>query len=210
MRIEQLSYLHSLQETRSFSKTAEKFYTSHQVVSNAINNLEKEFSVTLLLRSFKGVEFTEAGNLVVEFADEVLKKERSLYQRLLPFQNQLHLKHSGTIMLHVIPRMVNDWFLDFFNHFQKSNSDINLLLKNQLFSKIVDETVFDDTSMALVAIAEETLQMGQFQVQLEARNLTYTIISAQPLVFCADKNTDWAKLKGIDVNMRAEIPINYV
>ena len=61
MKTEQLRYLIDLEETKSITKTAERFFMSQQAISEAIRKLEAEFNTTLLVRKKYGVDFTEAG-----------------------------------------------------------------------------------------------------------------------------------------------------
>ena len=52
MRTEHLEYLTDIYETQSFSKTAENFLTSHQVISKAMNNLENELNAQIFERAY--------------------------------------------------------------------------------------------------------------------------------------------------------------
>ena len=45
MRTEHLEYLLDLKETSSLSKTAEKYFTSHQVINNAIKSVSTSRSL---------------------------------------------------------------------------------------------------------------------------------------------------------------------
>ena len=54
MNFNQLNYLAHLAQSGSFSKTAEHFFTSHQVVRNAIIVLEKELGVKLVVSTSSG------------------------------------------------------------------------------------------------------------------------------------------------------------
>ena len=68
MRTEHLEYLTDIYETQSFSKTAENFLTSHQVISKAMNNLENELNAQIFERAYSGVKFTDIGLKVYKYA----------------------------------------------------------------------------------------------------------------------------------------------
>lgn len=59
MRTEHLEYLLDLQKTLSMTKTAENYFTSHQVINNAIKSLEEELNITILFRTHTGVIFSD-------------------------------------------------------------------------------------------------------------------------------------------------------
>ena len=61
MELRQLEYFIAVCETKNFTKAAKKLYTSQPAVTAAINNLEKELGVTLLIRNKRFVELSSEG-----------------------------------------------------------------------------------------------------------------------------------------------------
>lgn len=72
MRLEQLQYLIDIEQTRSFTHTAERFFVTQQTVSASIKNLESELGGTLINRNSSGLSFTPAGKIALNFARQVL------------------------------------------------------------------------------------------------------------------------------------------
>ena len=103
MRLEQLQYLLSLQQTGSITQTAEQFFISHQAVSKSIKALEKELSVVLFERSSKGVLLTAAGERVCQFAQEVLQKQSLLQEDLAPYRVAKQKIPQGALTIYAIP-----------------------------------------------------------------------------------------------------------
>ena len=68
MRIKYFEYLIDLHNTLSMSKTAERFFATHQSIGNAISALEKDLKQPLIQRTPKGISFTEIGESVYELS----------------------------------------------------------------------------------------------------------------------------------------------
>ena len=79
MKTEHLEYFVDLVNTQSMSKTAEKYYTSHQVVKKAITHLEDELNVPLIHTSNQGVTYSDAGAVLYRKALDILNNVREYY-----------------------------------------------------------------------------------------------------------------------------------
>ena len=77
MELRQLEYFCAIAETGSINEAARKLNMSQPPLSCCLKQLEKELSVTLFLRSGKGVALTEAGKLLYERAGSLLEYARS-------------------------------------------------------------------------------------------------------------------------------------
>lgn len=72
MNIEHLQAFYETVKCNSISKAAESLHLTQPGLSMQIKNLEKEFGAKLLHRSNKGVELTEEGKVVFNYADTIL------------------------------------------------------------------------------------------------------------------------------------------
>ena len=61
MDLKRMRYLETIYRLKSFTKAAEALYISQPSLSNAIQELEKELGVTLIIRSRPPLHFTQAG-----------------------------------------------------------------------------------------------------------------------------------------------------
>lgn len=68
MDLKQLQYFVVSVESGSFKKAAEMLYTTQPHISKSIKNLETELNVQLLERKARGVEVTESGKKIYEYA----------------------------------------------------------------------------------------------------------------------------------------------
>ena len=72
MDLKQLQYFVVSVESGSFKKAADILYTTQPHISKSIKALETELDVQILERKARGVEVTEAGKKIYEYACNML------------------------------------------------------------------------------------------------------------------------------------------
>ncbi|MDQ7092615.1 LysR family transcriptional regulator [Desulfosporosinus sp. PR] len=82
MEIRHLEYFIEVSRHKSFSKAAEVTHTSQPSISKAIKDLEIELGKTLFYRSTKYVELTDAGEIILEQAQQIVASFRNLNTKL--------------------------------------------------------------------------------------------------------------------------------
>ena len=82
MEIRQLKYFVEVVKWKSFSKAGEMLHITQPTISKMIKSLEDEMGVTLLDRSTKRVELTDAGEIVFRNALNLVKSIESLESEL--------------------------------------------------------------------------------------------------------------------------------
>ena len=98
MNLNQLQYVLSVAEHRSFSLAAENLFISQSTLSQQIMNLENELGVKLFLRTTRDVQITEAGRAFLEEAAEILRRTEGLKQTMSDYAGLL----KGTINIGAI------------------------------------------------------------------------------------------------------------
>lgn len=78
MEFEQLRAFAAVAETGSFTRAAERLYTSHSSISRAVSALERELGVTLIERDNRVMGLTKAGEILLEGAKDMLDREEKL------------------------------------------------------------------------------------------------------------------------------------
>lgn len=73
MNIESLEYFKKIAEIKSISKVADKSHISQSALSQQIKKLEDSLSQKLFLRSNRGVELTPAGEILLKYADNIIR-----------------------------------------------------------------------------------------------------------------------------------------
>ena len=113
-------------EYGSFTKAAEVLNYSQSGISRMINDLEKEWNVSLLERGRAGVRLTSDGLMLLPFAQNVCNE----HQKLLIQVDELNGLQSGIIRIGTFSSVATHWLPNIIKKFQKDypNIDYELLL----------------------------------------------------------------------------------
>lgn len=117
-------------EYGSFTKAAEILNYSQSGISRMINDLEKEWNVSLLERSRLGVKLTSDGLKLLPFAKNVCNE----YQKLQTQVDELNGLQSGLIRIGTFSSVATHWLPNIIKRFQGNypNIEYELLLGDYL------------------------------------------------------------------------------
>lgn len=104
MHIESLEYFKKIAEFKSISKVANKSHISQPALSQQMQKLEDSLGQKLFMRSNRGVELTKAGELVLKYADNIIRT----YDKLLDGLNdqkidEIKIEADSTIATYCLP-----------------------------------------------------------------------------------------------------------
>jgi LysR family transcriptional regulator, nitrogen assimilation regulatory protein len=102
MEIRQLRYFSLVAREGNISRAAEKLHVAQPALSRQIRALENEFGVSLLTRTAKGVETTEAGRRLHELADRILAEIDELKPQIAEAAGDM----SGVLTAGMSPSLV--------------------------------------------------------------------------------------------------------
>jgi len=122
MNIERLKYFLDLTVTLNYTETAERFFTTQSNISKQIISLEKELNTVLFSRKHRKIMLTDAGRVLLPYAEKILSDHVSLLNALFPFQNTGH----AALRIGAIPVMVNYNVTGFIGEFHRQHPDIQL------------------------------------------------------------------------------------
>ena len=95
MKIVQLEYFCMVSHYHSITQAAQKLYVTQPAISNAIKELEKEFSVSLFVRSKNHLTLTTEGELFYQKASELLASIKSgQADSAYPYRHPAAVKHD--------------------------------------------------------------------------------------------------------------------
>ncbi len=86
-----------LVDRNNFTRAAESMHLSQPALTTAIKKLERELHTTLLVRTNRGLELTEAGRLAYASGKELIAQQISLKQALANLKNQKIVLSLGMI-----------------------------------------------------------------------------------------------------------------
>jgi LysR family transcriptional regulator, nitrogen assimilation regulatory protein len=84
VEIRQLEYFVEIARQRGFSRAAAHLYIAQSALSRQISLLEQELGVALLLRTGRGVQLTEAGEVFLARAESIIRQCRQIRQEVAP------------------------------------------------------------------------------------------------------------------------------
>jgi LysR family transcriptional regulator, benzoate and cis,cis-muconate-responsive activator of ben and cat genes len=117
MELKQLRYFSAVCEAKSFVHAAERINMAQPPLSRAIQNLEQEIGVTLIERTVRPLELTEAGRFLYEQgqrllqrADEIKQATRALGKTKRQFFN---IGFVGSTLYGFLPSIIRRFKTDF-------------------------------------------------------------------------------------------------
>lgn len=113
-------------EYGSFTKAAEILNYSQSGISRMINDLEKEWHITILERGGSGVKLTSDGSRILPYAKSLCDE----YQKLQMQIDDLNGLQSGLVRIGTISSIATHWLPNIIEQFQRKypNIDYELLL----------------------------------------------------------------------------------
>ena len=94
-----------LAEERNMRKAAERLFLTQPALSQRLQSIEKEWGAQLFIRSQKGLTATPAGELVIQYAEEVVAKKEEVYEMI----QSLTSKVNGTLKIACASIVGQNW-----------------------------------------------------------------------------------------------------
>lgn len=124
MRIDYLIYFLNVTQTRSINISAKQLYISQQSLSRAIKTLEEEIGAPLLKRHYYGVELTEVGEIVSEYAGRIVKEHYAMRKSLLPYLEPVSEAFTGRLRLGINYHIINEVLHTIVHTFVRQNPGV--------------------------------------------------------------------------------------
>ncbi|MFW6035208.1 MAG: LysR substrate-binding domain-containing protein [Halothermotrichaceae bacterium] len=104
MDIECLEYFKKIAEIKSISKVADKTHISQPALSQKIQKLENSLGQKLFVRSNRGVKLTQAGEIVLKYADNIIRTYNKMINGLTGQQNsEIKIEADSAIATYCLP-----------------------------------------------------------------------------------------------------------
>ena len=125
---------------KNITKTSKVLRTSQPAVTYRINKLEEEFNVKIIHRNKKGVVFTSPGEMLVNYAASMLKKNQQIKEDLLNQENKvqgvLRLSASSIFSRYRLPEILSE----FSRQFPLVEFDVNTGWSEEVFRSVHNDT----------------------------------------------------------------------
>lgn len=166
----------------SFTMAAREMNVSQSTLSMQVQSLEKEYNLTFLRRTKKGIELTEEGEILFSYAKRIFSLERELKSTL----QDLNTCSSGILTVGSTRLLAHYVLPNIVQALKKNNQGLKLQLYTGLSREVVDRVV-----------------NFEYHVSINGRvpypnNVIYKQISRQRLYFItADQMDDSIQLKDL-------------
>ena len=185
MKIVQLEYFCAVCSYHSITQAAEKLYVTQPAISNAIRELEKEFSVNLFVRSKNHMSLTPEGEVFYQKATQLLD---TIHQTSAEFYDLG--RHITPIRIGIPPLLSTIFFPKMLNDFKQEYPSVPVEL-------------FEYGSIrAAQLVSEETLDLALVNMNFyETEKLNSLQLLSDHIVFCVSPEHPLAKEKELSIEM---------
>jgi len=125
--------LRALRDTRNITKAANLLNTSQPGLSKRLRLLEERFGTSICLRNKSGIEFTPAGEYLVEYAAAMLDKLRTAHEHVSDMGSEI----KGTLRIGSSNYCINYILPDILAAFKKEHPQVEFLVASAWSSDII-------------------------------------------------------------------------
>lgn len=137
--ISEFQLLSVLAQEMNMRKASERLFVSQPALSQRLQTIEKEWGTKLFIRSQKGLALTPAGEQVIDFVNEVLKKQEKVRETIYSLQTGV----SGTLKIAVASIVGQNWLPQVLKKFIDRYPQVKLSLVTGWSSEILN-CLYDD------------------------------------------------------------------
>lgn len=193
MDLKQLQYFVVSVDCGSFKRAAELLYTTQPHVSKTVKALEEELGCGLLERNVKGVQATETGKNIYNYARQVLIDSN----RIINLPEELSQRTLR------VAANSGDRMVALFSHYYMENKDKELradYVKGSM-KQIVESVSGRETDVGFVFISDR--QSAYFtQLFVQKKLAFYPLMRMEPLLFVGPKNPLYHMASVTDKDLR--------
>ncbi len=147
MQIESLKVFCDLAETESFTKAAQINEITQSAVSQQVSALERTFKALLIERSKKKFRLTREGEILYEYAKQVINLYDSLYNKLQEVRDVV----CGTIRVSTIYSIGLHDLPPYLKKFLKAYPTVNVHVEYRRSNQVYEDVLSNVVDLGLVA-----------------------------------------------------------
>lgn len=182
LKFEQLYYLYLVHRFNSVKIAAESIPVTPSAVSTAIHKLEKEIGISLLERTYRGIELTEPACKIAEAFGKVVEQMENV-QKIIEQTNSkaLDVQDKKHLTLYLSRGYYQGNLTDIFNMFEKFGIEVNVpdtSCGNERYLQFVN----DDKNAVLLNFFTEPVD----KILADYPNVRFIrIATSRPCVYCS-------------------------
>lgn len=192
MNLSELELLSVLAQEMNMRKAAERLFVTQPALSQRLQTIEKEWGTELFLRSHKGLTLTPAGELIVDFANEVKENEEKLKEKLQVLQGEVH----GTLKIACASIVGQNWLPKVLKRYVKKYPQAKISLVTGWSSEILKSVYEDHVHIGIIrgtpdwkGVKKHLFQDRLYLVDQEIKNVDELATTNRPFIqFKSDSN----------------------
>lgn len=186
MDVKELKAFVCLTKNLNFSLTAKQCAMSSSALSRTINRIENELNTTLFIRNNKTVTLTEAGKLLLTYAQNTLQNydylKTSIQVLKSPIKGKLKLYCSVTASMIILPNILNNY--------RNKYPDVEIKIETGDAAQGIEKVLNNEVDISIAAVPKK-LPSSLFAIEL----------LQIPLVFIAPKQIPKAWIENNNLNL---------
>jgi len=191
LSIYKLSIFTTVAHAGSFSKAAKDLYLTQPAVSQHIVALEKQLGTSLFERKQRGVKLTQAGEMLQEYAQQILWLTKAAESAVTDIENiqdgVLHLGATPSASIYLLP----DWM----NNFRQRYPSINFSLDTDTTSRLIAQT------------KNRTLEFSVVEGEIKEDNsLNAVLLKDTELLLIIPPDHAWRELDSLSIRSLDKVP----
>ena len=135
-----------LAEEQNMRKAAERLFLSQPALSLRLQTIEKDWNAKLFLRSQKGLNHTPAGELVIEFANNMLQQKEEVLENIQSLTSKVH----GTLKIACASIVGQNWLPKVLKDFVQTYPEAKISLLTGWSSEIVKSLYDGEAHIGIV------------------------------------------------------------
>ncbi|MCH1931272.1 LysR family transcriptional regulator [Shewanella sp. A25] len=144
MNIRHLQYFQQLAKWQHFAKAAKACHVTQPTLSAGISALEKSLGLELVVRQSQFVALTDAGDIVLQYAEKMLQEQAALKQELSLFSGQM----TGSLDIGIVPQSSVD-IMPLIKRFNQAFPQISINLLVMTNSQLIEALTLHKTDIGL-------------------------------------------------------------
>lgn len=167
MDIRQMQYLLEVARLKSFTKAADALYITQPTMSKTIKSMEEDLGVVLFDRIGKTIELTDAGQLIVQQAQQIVAS----FQNLMAELDDLRNLKKGHIRIGLPPMVGASFFPRVIGGFHERYPEITIQLFEDGAKKVESDVAAGLLDVGVVVLPTVQEGLNSFPFVEEKLNL---------------------------------------
>lgn len=163
MNLQQLEYIHALDQYRHFGRAADHCQVTQPTLSTMIQKLEEELGVKIFDRSHQPIQPTAVGRLILDQAAVILRQTEQLHEVIRQESEAL----AGSVRLGVLPTIAPYLLPRLLPLVKKELPELRLQITELKTSACLEALLAGEVDLALIATESEREELIDRQLYYE-------------------------------------------